>query len=179
MLEDGLLERFPCEAIYGMHNCPACRSASSAPRRRHAGRQRFLDGDVQRHRRPWRRRRPPVDRRHPGPGAFHHWRPDIVSRNVSATGHRGHQRRLHRRRRRGSPKSCHPKSSSEAPLVVPRFHPEPDRAEDGRHRPGRRGDARLHRRTRLRTPLRSPGQRCRLHHDRHGRRGRSWWARTR
>ena len=44
MLEDGLFERFPCDAIFAMHNRPACRSASSRSRKGpHAAGGAFFD----------------------------------------------------------------------------------------------------------------------------------------
>ena len=123
MLEDGLFERFPCEAIFGMHNRPGMPVGQFAITLRPGdGRRRVLR---HRHHRQGRARRPAGGAHRPGAGRLPHRRGAAVDRVAqrAAAGHGGAQRHAHPGRRR--------------------LQRDPADRDDGRHRPRlqRRDDA--------------------------------------
>ena len=103
MLGDGLLERFPAEKLYGLHNWPGMPVGRfrHRDRRVHGGR-RHLDRDLARHRRPWRRRRASGDRRDGGAGGVRDGGADHRQPQRAGAQAGGDQRRLYRRRRPGT-----------------------------------------------------------------------------
>ena len=86
MIDEGLFERFPVDAVYGMHNTPGLPVGEFATRK-----GPFMAAsdawtvDVPRQRRPWRRRRASGDRSDPGGRPVYRRIQTIVSRNVPAT----------------------------------------------------------------------------------------------
>ena len=72
MIADGLFDRFPCDAIYGMHNMPGMPVGQLRhPQGAVPGRRRVLGGALPRHRRARRGGAAPGGRPQRGGGAFH------------------------------------------------------------------------------------------------------------